>query len=82
MREKTITTSNGIQQSIYRRRNRFDNTPKKKFIGLLKQEIFYNIAFKSIEELISKIFKNTYWYNNDKNKTRIGVTSSVKFGAN
>lgn len=64
----TLHEHHSICQSMSRRRNYIDHSPMEHFFGLLKQEMFYDEAFESIEQLKERIDTYIFWYNHDRNK--------------
>ena len=60
-----------IRQSMSRKGNCLDNSPMENFFGILKQEMYYGVEFKSYDELISEIKKYIKWYNEDRIKIKL-----------
>ncbi|MGM0209126.1 transposase [Enterococcus sp. DIV0421] len=48
---KNKSKQHKIFQSMSRKGNCLDNSPKENFFGLLKQEIFHGEVYRSLDEL-------------------------------
>ena len=68
-----------IVQSMSRKGNCLDNSPMENFFGVLKQEMYYGVEFKSYDELINEIEKYIRWYNEDRIKTKLNGMSPVDY---
>ncbi|WP_297789322.1 IS3 family transposase [uncultured Anaerococcus sp.] len=68
-----------IRQSMSRKGNCLDNSPMENFFGILKQEMYYGVEFKSYDELVSEIEKYIKWYNEDRIKTKLNGMSPVNY---
>ena len=68
-----------IKQSMSRKGNCLDNSPMENFFGILKQEMYYGVEFKSYDELISEIERYIKWYNEDRIKTKLNGMSPVMY---
>ena len=68
-----------IRQSMSRKGNCLDNSPMENFFGILKQEMYYGVEFKSYDELVSEIEKYIKWYNEDRIKTKLNGMSPVMY---
>lgn len=68
-----------IRQSMSRKGNCLDNSPMENFFGILKQEMYYGVEFKSYDELISEIKKYIKWYNEDRIKIKLNGMSPVMY---
>lgn len=74
-----ILEKNKIKQSMSRRGNCIDNSPMENFFGILKQEMYYGIIYKSIEELEQAIKKYIDWYNKKRIKEKLNGLSPIEF---
>lgn len=68
-----------IFQSMSRKGNCLDNAVMENFFGLLKQEIYYGVAYDSYEALKSAIEKYIKCYNGRRIKEKLGRKSSVQY---
>ncbi|MDU7331520.1 MAG: IS3 family transposase, partial [Finegoldia magna] len=84
-----------ITQSMSRKGNCLDNSPMENFFGILKQEMYYGVEFKSYygvefksyygvefksyDELVNEIEKYIKWYNEDRIKTKLNGMSPVMY---
>lgn len=75
---KTLEQNN-IIQSMSRKGNCLDNAIIENFFGLLKQEIYYGEKYSSLDELVKRIHKYIYWYNNLRIKEKLKGLSPVQF---
>lgn len=71
-----------IFQSMSRKGNCHDNSIMENFFGLLKQEIYYGVAYYSYEELNSEIERNIKYYNEQRIKEKPGWMSPVQYRLN
>ena len=62
-----------------RKGNCLDNSPMENFFGILKQEMYYGVEFKSYDKLISEIKKYIKWYNEDRIKIKLNGMSPVMY---
>jgi putative transposase len=69
----------GIRQSMSRKGNCLDNSVMENFFGLLKTEMFYGHAFKSIEYFIHEMEKYIDYYNNKRIKCKLKGLSSIQY---
>ena len=75
---KKLETMN-IRQSMSRKGNCLDNSPMENFFGILKQEMYYGVEFKSYDELSNEIKKYIKRYNEDRIKTKLNGMSPVMY---
>ena len=68
-----------IKQSMSRKGNCLDNSPMENFFGILKQEMYYGVEFKSYEKLVNEIEGYIKWYNEDRIKTKLNGMSPVMY---
>ena len=68
-----------IFQSMSRKGNCLDNAVMENFFGLLKQEIYYGVAYDSYEALKSAIEKYIKCYNGRRIKEKLGWKSPVQY---
>ena len=54
-----------------RRGNCLDNSPMKKFFGIMKQEMYYGIVYESFEELKVAVDNYIYYYSNHSIKAKL-----------
>ena len=62
-----------------RKGNCLDNSPMENFFGILKQEMYYGVEFKSYDELVNEIEKYIKWYNEDRIKIKLNGMSPVMY---
>lgn len=74
-----ILTEKGIQQSMSRKGNCYDNAVIENFFGLLKSEFFHNAIFVSVEDFQSKLTDYLNYYNNDRIKGKLNGLSPVAY---
>lgn len=60
----------GMQQSMSRKGNCLDNSIMESFFAILKNELFYNFEWDSIDELRLAIDRYMDYYNNERIKNR------------
>ncbi len=68
-----------IFQSMSRKGNCLDNSVMENFFGLLKQEIYYGVAYYSYDELRITIERFINYYNERRIKSRLGWLSPVQY---
>ena len=68
-----------IFQSMSRKGNCLDNAVMENFFGLLKQEIYYGVAYDSYEALKSAIEQYIKYYNEQRIKEKLGWKSPVQY---
>ena len=59
-----------------RKGNCLDNAVMENFFGLLKQEIYYGVAYDSYEALKSAIEQYIKYYNEQRIKEKLGLEKS------
>ena len=77
MREESLLCSKFKTRS--RKYSCLDNSPMENFFGILKQEMYYGVEFKSYDELVSEIEKYIKWYNEDRIKIKLNGMSPVMY---
>lgn len=83
MREyRKMLKDNRIFQSMSRKGNCLDNSPMENFFGIMKQEMFYNRTFSSVEALVDEIERYISYYNNDRIKKRLNWMSPIQYRLN
>jgi len=74
-----ILREKGIQQSMSRRGNCYDNSVMENFFGLLKSEFYYNRKFSSIENFEKELSQYIDYYNNRRIKVKLKGLSPIQF---
>lgn len=69
----------GVQQSMSRRGNCYDNSVMENFFGILKSEFFHNKKFSSIEQFSKELSDYINYYNNRRIKVKLKGLSPVQF---
>ena len=69
----------GVQQSMSRKGNCYDNSVMENFFGILKSEFYYNQEFSSIEQFEKELSEYIDYYNNRRSKLRLKGLSPVQF---
>lgn len=69
----------GIQQSMSRKGNCYDNSVMENFFGILKSEFFHNQKFSSIEHFTKELSEYIDYYNNRRIKVKLKGLSPVQF---
>ena len=69
----------GLQQSMSRKANCYDNAVMENFFGILKSEMFYKQKFESINQLCRAIAAYIRYYNEERIKSRLGGLSPVQY---
>ena len=69
----------GIQQSMSRKGNCYDNSVMENFFGILKSEFYYNKRFSSIEQFTKELSEYIDYYNNHRIKVKLKGLSPVQF---
>ena len=67
-----INNNENIEQSMSRKGNCLDNGACESFFGRIKEEMFVNEYFESIEDLVEKLEKFFDYYNNNRLQVRLG----------
>jgi putative transposase len=69
----------GIQQSMSRKGNCYDNSVMENFFGILKSEFFHNKKFSSVNQFIEELSEYIEYYNNRRIKVKLNGLSPVQF---
>lgn len=69
----------GVQQSMSRKGNCYDNSVMENFFGILKTEFYHNQKFSSIEQFSKELFEYIDYYNNRRIKVKLKGLSPVQF---
>lgn len=69
----------GIQQSMSRKANCYDNAVVENFFSILKTELLYIREFTSIEEIKKELINYIEYYNNDRIKYSLNWLSPVDY---
>nr|WP_304943744.1 IS3 family transposase [Vallitalea guaymasensis] len=70
---------NKIFQSMSRKGNCYDNSVIENFFGIMKQEMYYGVIYKSYEELKKSIEKYIKYYNEKRIKQTLNWMSPVEY---
>ena len=76
---RKLLNDKGIQQSMSRKGNCYDNCVIENFFGILKTEFFHNQKFSSIENFIQELSEYVQYYNNQRIKVKLKGLSPVEF---
>jgi transposase InsO family protein len=71
-----------IFQSMSRKGNCHDNSVMENFFGILKQEMYYGIIYKSFDELKTAIETYIKYYNEQRIKEKLGWMSPREYRIN
>ncbi len=71
-----------IFQSMSRKGNCHDNSVMENFFGILKQEMYYGVIYKSFDELKTAIENYIKYYNEHRIKEKLGWMSPIKYRIN
>ena len=71
----------GVEQSMSRRGNCYDNATMESFFGTLKSEFYYRERFDSVAQLQAGLDKYIHYYNHKRIKTELGGLSPVEYRA-
>jgi putative transposase len=74
-----VLAKRGVQQSMSRKANCYDNAVMENFFGILKSEMFYKQKFANIDKLRRAIRQYIDYYNNDRIKSKLDRLSPVKY---
>jgi len=74
-----LLAERGIQQSMSRKGNCYDNAVIENFFGLLKSEFFYNRTFQTEFEFQKELIEYLNYYNNDRIKVKLKGLSPVAY---
>lgn len=69
----------GIQQSMSRKGNRYDNAVIENFFGIMKSEFLYLKEFESIAHFKQELSKYIDYYNNKRIKAKLKGLSPVQY---
>ncbi len=69
----------GIEQSMSRKGNCYDNSVIENFFGLMKTEFYTDQKFSSIEEFSTALSEYIQYYNNSRIKCKLKGLSPVQF---
>ena len=69
----------GIQQSMSRKANCYDNSVMENFFGILKTEFYNDQVFASIEQFTQELSEYIDYYNNSRIKVKLKGLSPVQF---
>ncbi len=70
---------NYIFQSMSRRGNCLNNSPMENFFGIMKQEMYYGVAYESFEALDYAVKQYINYYNNKRIKEKLAGMSPVEY---
>ena len=76
---QALLKKKGIDQSMSRKGNCWDNAIIENLFGTLKSELFYLNKFNSVEELKNEIKKYIYYYNNERTKSNLNKMSPIQY---
>ncbi|MGR2707360.1 IS3 family transposase [Pseudomonas sp. AU10] len=69
----------GLEQSMSRKGNCYDNATMESFFGTLKSEFYYRESFDSVAQLQAGLDKYIHYYNHKRIKTKLGGLSPVAY---
>ena len=69
----------GIIQSMSRKGNYLDNSPLENFFGKMKNEIFYEYTFNTLEELKKEMENYISYYNNQRITEKLKGLTFVEY---
>jgi putative transposase len=76
---RRLLAEKGIQQSMSRKGNCYDNAVIENFFGLLKSEFFNDQGFTSVEDFQEKLIAYLDYYNNVRIKVKLNGLSPVAY---
>jgi transposase InsO family protein len=76
-----LLAEKGIQQSMSRKGNCYDNAVIENFFGLLKSEFFDKRTFPSVDAFQNELVDYLEYYNNDRIKVKLKGLSPVAYRA-
>jgi len=76
-----LLVEKGIQQSMSRKGNCYDNAVIENFFGLLKSEFFDKRTFPSVDAFQNELVDYLEYYNNDRIKVKLKGLSPVAYRA-
>jgi len=68
-----------MTQSMSRVGKCIDNGPMKRFLGILKSEMFYGKSFKTMDELIERIKTYIQFYNEKRFQKRLECLAPMEY---
>ncbi len=74
-----LLVEKGIQQSMSRRGNCYDNAVIENFFGLLKSEFFDDKTFQSVDAFQKELVDYLEYYNNERIKVKLKGLSPVAY---
>jgi putative transposase len=74
-----LLANRGLQQSMSRKGNCYDNAVMESFFGTLKSEFFYQERFETIEQLQVGLENYIRYYNHDRLSLKLNGLSPVQF---
>ena len=74
-----LLAERGIQQSMSRKGNCYDNAVIENFFGLLKSEFFNNRTFQTEYQFQNELIEYLDYYNNDRIKVKLKGLSPVAY---
>jgi transposase InsO family protein len=69
----------GLQQSMSRKGNCYDNAVMERFFGTLKSEFFYLERFDTVEQLEAGLDEYIHYYNHERISMKLNGLSPVQF---
>lgn len=69
----------GLQQSMSRKGNCYDNAVMERFFGTLKSEFFYLERFDTVEQLETGLDEYIHYYNHERISMKLNGLSPVQF---
>jgi transposase InsO family protein len=69
----------GLQQSMSRKGNCYDNAVMERFFGTLKSEFFYLERFDTVEQLEAGLDEYIHYYNHERISLKLNGLSPVQF---
>lgn len=79
---QAMLKANGIQQSMSRKGNCYDNAIMENFFGHLKCELLYLEKFDSMNHLQKQITEYIHYYNHHRIKEKLGAMAPVPYRIN
>lgn len=74
-----LLASRGLQQSMSRKGNCYDNAVMESFFGTLKSEFFHLEQFKTVEQLQVRLKEYIHYYNHERLSLKLNGLSPVQF---
>jgi transposase InsO family protein len=69
----------GVQQSMSRKGNCYDNAVMERFFDTLKSEFFYLERFDTVEQLEAGLDEYIHYYNHERISMKLNGLSPVQF---